>query len=1334
MGNPCDFIIHGKKMKMDEFLSYIKSMPHKELNDVLGGIPSFKNIPEAPFVTDTNSWVRLGLKYALKHAVEQGTKRIAWTTGEQQNERYDLSKQVNSIKVEKVEEVPNLFFVDIATHDYENVELEVENGIIREGEFKGKPLEDVVGKEVAQKILEGGTQTLEGDNLKLGGKGMKGFYGEPSEGKLGIVGEVAKKLFKQEPKTTEILGKQSQAKGDEGISRVDADGKQWQIVRANDNKVTFKGTWDEVNAEMDRRLGFDKSTQHSIEITPELKAEVEGGLPLFKDNFKKVADAIRSGKIGNDIAMGTIPFVKEVWNKALDVAAAIVEKTGDIKKGIDAAIDYIKQTKWYKELSATDQKRAEDKFRQEHEHLLGDGEPPKDATKEPTVEDENKVSGITHADTNEIRTVLGMPEYKGAERTTHSELIDNAKKAIAENPNIANEVIDKYRSGGKMTAEDNAILAEYKASLDFQLENNPSKKIFDKITEILDVLEPSGSEAGKLLESRKLLSAKQDNLSNFLLDKQMSQGATLSEKQVVEETAKYKELKDAKDALEKQLIQEREQHAKEIAEIGYNKAKANARKASKKTKEEYKAERKEIISKAREALKDLRSGKKGLQSRVIPYQELKVIAPHVRDFLLNLSAEGIDKLDNAVSLAYAEFKDLVEGLLPRDILDIAAGEYDTKKELTRNEKAASLRLLQREAKLIKELEAARKDIEIAKSENKRVEKTRRIKELEEKIKEVKNANKNRDIDETIEDMSSSIGIGENEKELQRRLANKIKKLEYDIKNKKYLEEKEKPKPFKKSRKTILLQDKVSDLEEKIMYERSLDKYNKRSKSRKAFDKVMEVLGIRRIVQSAADMSIPFRQGATLISPRNFNIWAKGFKANLKSVFSPKNYSRIMYELRHDPDYHEMIKDGIVYNDLNSANPEAHNEDFKKSFVYKTPIAGEILKASNRSADAFLNVARYEIYKKLKINLENQGITRESDPEAYRFAANWAMNMTGRGNMIKALENSKAHVILGNTFYGARLMASRFNLLNPVTYFDPRTPLAVRKEAMKDMASWTVTVIASGLALSAAGGQVNLNPWDGDFLQVRFGNKVYDLSGGLANYIRTFLRIVSAGNSKLTGTKYEGRKDIQDAGWSVVRFFRNKLSPNTAYVTDAIFGKANGQEFDPSAAYQIYPMYVDDVTKAFKEEGIVSLATVLLPNILGVGYGNYASKGTIDDDIETLYERNMRSDETDKSKIFNYNEGGREITNKEFDMYISKRDAEIKAGIDDLYKNGLWVEDNGQIVQKPYKDLTKEQVVDETNKIKSKATKKAKEALFGVKPENVFDGVIDVLNNLPKTEK
>lgn len=408
-------------------------------------------------------------------------------------------------------------------------------------------------------------------------------------------------------------------------------------------------------------------------------------------------------------------------------------------------------------------------------------------------------------------------------------------------------------------------------------------------------------------------------------------------------------------------------------------------------------------------------------------------------------------------------------------------------------------------------------------------------------------------------------------------------------------------------------DKVIALENKINFERQKDAYAKKSKFIRGFDKVMQVLGVRRIIQTAVDSSIPFRQGATLISPANIGVWLKGFSANFKGMFSSKNYERMMYQIRKDPQYHEKVKDGIVFNDIHAADPTLHNEDFQKSFVYKIPIISEPLKASNRAADGFLNIARDELYNKFRARLEAQGITRQSDPKAYTDMAKWVMNMTGRGNLMSAFEHDKAQRLLGNTFYGARLMASRFNMLNPATYIK-MTP-AMRQEAIADITSWVGTTMAIGYGLYQAGAQISLNPDDSDFLQARFGNKVYDVSGGTANYVRTYLRLTNAVYDKFNPktTKYESNKSTEFGAMSAVKFLNNKLAPNTRYVSDLFFNK----DFAPSDIVAMYPMYAPEVIKSFQEDGVVSFATVLAPNLLGVGYGNYHTRDEIDTDLDEL---------------------------------------------------------------------------------------------------------------------
>lgn len=133
------------------------------------------SVPDAPF--DKN-WHELAMKRMLRYAAENGYDAIAWTKGEQQAERYGITKVVKDIYVasSNVER-----YVSIKTKSGDAIEVPTEpnSDVIVSGDYKGQRLSDVVGKELADKIIsvpEGTDDYISGDDLKVGGEGMKGFY------------------------------------------------------------------------------------------------------------------------------------------------------------------------------------------------------------------------------------------------------------------------------------------------------------------------------------------------------------------------------------------------------------------------------------------------------------------------------------------------------------------------------------------------------------------------------------------------------------------------------------------------------------------------------------------------------------------------------------------------------------------------------------------------------------------------------------------------------------------------------------------------------------------------------------------------------------------------------------------------------------------------------------------------------------------------------------------------------------------------------------------------------------------------------------------------------
>lgn len=146
------------------------------------GILNNRGVLPAPF---EKNWHELAMKRMLRLAAEEGYDYVAWTTGEQQAERYNLSSSIRYITVNDVEEgKPGVKMATIVPEGMGSslyFSMDEEGNVVDyfgPNSYDGtKKLQDVVGKELAVRIMssENGT-VIDGDGLSVGGNGMKGFY------------------------------------------------------------------------------------------------------------------------------------------------------------------------------------------------------------------------------------------------------------------------------------------------------------------------------------------------------------------------------------------------------------------------------------------------------------------------------------------------------------------------------------------------------------------------------------------------------------------------------------------------------------------------------------------------------------------------------------------------------------------------------------------------------------------------------------------------------------------------------------------------------------------------------------------------------------------------------------------------------------------------------------------------------------------------------------------------------------------------------------------------------------------------------------------------------
>jgi hypothetical protein len=231
---------------------------------------STQAVPDAPFKT---SWPDLSLKRMIKYAVDNGYDSVSWTPGKVQAERYDLSKQVDSIYAYRKND--GSFALEGETKRGGRVP-------ISESVPKDK-LADYVGKELAEKIAaqEKMEHTYTGIDLKMGGEGMNAFYDK-------MLPAAANKLGKKygAKVETSLLG------GGFELSQLGSG--RWAI-KAGGHFLKDAGgagrswaTKDEAMAELQHQIKIGNAGEGavgevwSLPITDAMRKEVgEKGVPLF---------------------------------------------------------------------------------------------------------------------------------------------------------------------------------------------------------------------------------------------------------------------------------------------------------------------------------------------------------------------------------------------------------------------------------------------------------------------------------------------------------------------------------------------------------------------------------------------------------------------------------------------------------------------------------------------------------------------------------------------------------------------------------------------------------------------------------------------------------------------------------------------------------------------------------------------------------------------------------------------------------------------------------------------------------------------------------------------
>jgi len=381
--------------------------------------------------------------------------------------------------------------------------------------------------------------------------------------------------------------------------------------------------------------------------------------------------------------------------------------------------------------------------------------------------------------------------------------------------------------------------------------------------------------------------------------------------------------------------------------------------------------------------------------------------------------------------------------------------------------------------------------------------------------------------------------------------------------------------------------------------------DQRSKGIKLTDLATEAINVPRAMMSSMDLSAPGRQGIFLVGRKEY--W-KNFAGMFKQAWSEKAFQAVRDEVKSRDTYPLMEESKLSLSGLGSETFELSKREeayMGANWAEKIPVAGRLVKGSERAYVGFLNKLRADTFDSLISDYKKIGIDVTQDPEKLREIAKYINDATGRGELPKSV--AQAGPLLNSIFFSPRLMMSRVNIIKRT--LDPRTYTTLdpvmRKRFLYDLTSFG-GIATTALSLAAGAGlDVEVDPRSSDFGKIRSGKTRYDILGGFGQYLTLGARLVSNQTKTIKGEVKDlepgfGKQTRLDV---ISRFFTNKEAPVASFITDWLRGEnVVGEPFEVKKALldRFIPMFVQDVMEMQAEYGFAQGTAIAAPGLFGVG--------------------------------------------------------------------------------------------------------------------------------------